>query len=428
MRSKSFFYLSSLLSIFLCISCHQKSDEELLRLERTKLKEKLESQSVLFYKLFKIVLRTQTAENAKQIPGSEHLQKINSRIIQAIDTTKSDTTYISLEDMVLAYKEYNDLKDFALTTDEDMYPTLLETFFKMHTGETPALSHTNISYAELFGWDNNMEHTFLSTTNTSARRTELALYEGSRVDTEHEKDMERRCLYKMQKGLLFITEDFPYLSEHELTSNHEWLEKDGQSYQYSFFQNLIPTGTNKDTYHYAHGINLICRGLSRIKMDREDKKKLALQDFEAFLSDANAIGLNDELVWLVATYVALEREDNQTALANLKKLEKSTIFSNEDKAILHSGIEYLEAKEDNKASNLITDKVFMGKIAIQYFITQMKKVDWKKYTGARPEVATLMRYNEQIQQQLEKVKTTATLDNLKKEGGGLLDKAKKVIQ
>ena len=34
----------------------------------------------------------------------------------------------------------------------------------------------------------------------------------------------------------------------------------------------------------------------------------------------------------------------------------------------------------------------------------------------------------ELQQQLQKVEETATLDNLKKEGNGLLDKAKKVVQ
>ena len=71
-----------------------------------------------------------------------------------------------------------------MKTDEDLYPTLLETFFRLQSPQSQSLTTSN--YAEIFGWNNNLEHAFLSTTNTSARRSELALYESSRVNTDHE--------------------------------------------------------------------------------------------------------------------------------------------------------------------------------------------------------------------------------------------------
>ena len=153
----------------------------------------------------------------------------------------------------------------------------------------------------------------------------------------------------MQKGLVWIAEDFPYLSENELNQNQQWLDADGQAYTYTFMSSILPAGSNKQVYHYVHGLNLTCRGLARIKMDRDDKKELALQDFEGFLADANAIGLNNELVWLVATYVALERNDNATALKNLRLLEKSPMFSEDDRKVIQASIAYLEAKKEGDA-------------------------------------------------------------------------------
>jgi hypothetical protein len=414
-------------SLFLTVeSCGPKSDEEYLKAEQKELQEKLESNQVLFYKLFKIVFRTQAAGKTANIPNASHLYKVSDQILSLTDTTQKQQITVSFEDMMLAYKEYAELQDFALKTDEDLYPTLLETFYQIQLPQTQSIGATN--YASMFGWNNNLEHGFLGSLQTSARRTELALYETSRINTTQEKNPERRCLYRMQRGLVWTTENFPYLSEQELTQNQQWLDTEGKSYSYTFLASVLPTGTNDQVYQYVHGLNLICRGLARIKMERDDKKDLALQDFEAFLADANSIGLNNELVWLIATYVALERKDNETALKNLRLLEKSPIFSEEDHKMIQAGIAYLEAKNKGDAFALVSEKAFMSKLAVQYFISQLKKVDWKKHVGSRPEVKTMIHYNEALQQQLQKVENTASLDNLKKEGSGLLDKAKKAVQ
>ncbi len=417
---KKYIWFSSLAVIL--ISCSEKTDEQYLKLEKTELQERLESNTVLFYKLFKIMLR---AKDAKNIPPAPHLAKVSNELLEAIDTTHDHSIDVSVQDMALAYKEYNTLRDFALTTNEDTFPTVLETFFMQGTNPThPA------GFASTFGWDNNLEHMALSTVATSARRTEPALYESSMLNTDGEKEAERRCLYRLQKGLVFIAESFPYLSEQEFTKNHQWIESEGKTYSYTFFRSLFPTANATPTtaYHSVHGINLIGRGLSRIKMDRESKTDLALADFEGFLQDAKTIGLDDELVWLVTTYIALERGDNLTAIENLKKLEKSPLFSAADKEVLHAGIDYLQAKEAAKASNLISDKVFMVKMCVQYFAVQLKKIDWEKQAGSHPEVKTLLTYHEKVQQQIEKAQTMANVDNLKEQGSSLLEKAKKAVQ
>ncbi len=375
-------YLKKLFPFFftmLLFSCvNPKTDEELLAIDKEELVESLDSDKVFMYKFIKVAIRSsQTSE--KEFPGSADMYKKVNRIGKKIDKAKTENKNLSVLEYISIYKDYRDIKDFIIKTDEDVFPTLIETFFNAHK-KSP-----NKQQVSLAGVDKikaqNIEHAILSVIVILSKDLgkEISLYEASKTYPDQLPDGELKALLLYCRGFLFFEKGLLYLSEDQVSRNITWLNNNEQAklpLTRAFFQwgNL----NNQQTHTGFHAMNHLFRGLNRLKMEREIDEKRAIEDLTVFLDDSKKLGLANEITTAIETYVHLKNEDSEKAIASLKELRTSKLLGDMDRESIDKSIAYLEDREPGKALNGPFDKIFLGKIASKYMIAILSKIDWEK--------------------------------------------------
>lgn len=66
-------------------------------------------------------------------------------------------------------------------------------------------------------------------------------------------------------------------------------------------------------------------------MERDIDQERAIEDLGIFLRDVKNIGVDNEIIWTIETYVYLENEESDKAIASLTKLSMSSSLSSDDK-------------------------------------------------------------------------------------------------
>ncbi|MFC5045850.1 short-chain dehydrogenase [Aquimarina hainanensis] len=426
-----------IISFLFCSCFNEKSDKALLEQDKLALESQLDSDKVLLYKFGKICIRSAGAENHK----NQEYQKFKKTLDKVSNTFLSEQAKSpeewSLMDYINLYKDYNSIKKFIKKTDEDSFPTLLEVFHKI-SGDSILVQHP-IAEKNDKEFIQNMEHALLSIIVIASRDLgkEISLYESAKTHPERLPDGEIKALLQFFRGFLFFEKKLFYLSEDEISKNIEWLEKH-PTIDLAFTRTIFQWGKldNKKTHIAFHAINHLFRGFDRLMMDREIDEKRALKDFESFISDAKEIGLDNEIVWAIETFLYLKNEEPEKAIIAIKKLKTSPLLSNTERASMNESITYLQNRETGKVLNGVYDKYFLSKVATKYMISILIKVDWKKLMKAHEipytdEVFdTIDSFNHFIEN-IDKYSNMETIENagktLKDEGSKLWDKAKELL-
>lgn len=227
------------------------------------------------------------------------------------------------------------------------------------------------------------------------------------------------------RGFLFFEKGLYYLSEDEISRNIDWLNNNEEvdlPYTRAMFQwgNL----NNQQTHLGLHSLNHLFRGFDRLMMDREIDEKRALEDFEMFLKDAKEIGMDNEIVWSIETYLYLKNEENEKAILALKKLKTSTLLSSDDKEKLDESIEYVKNRKPGEVLNGVYDKYFLSKIATKYMFSILSKVDWKKVMKEQnvPHTEEIFKTMDNLKGFIENLEKYASTENLKEAGEDLKNK------
>ena len=365
-----------LVFLVLILSCSEKpnSDNELLKKDKKELSEYLKSFKVSSYKFGKIMIRASVADentDSELKSFKVDIDRVSNKLVKEEELSVMD--YISI------YRDYKEMEEFIDQTDEDRFPTLFEAINIINNDSINSneflLEGDQKIYAQ------NIEHSILSifVLLTKDLGKEIALYECFKTKPELLPDSEIKTLLQFVRGFLFFEKNFYYLSEDEISRNISWLNENKNidlPYTRAFFKwgNL----NNQDTHIAFHAINHLFRGFDRLMMEREIDEKRALQDFEKFLNDCNKIGLDNEVVWSVETYLYLKKEKNDKAIASLKKLNTSNLLSSSDKETIDESITYLENKKPESVLNGVYDKYFLSKIATKYMLSILSKIDWEK--------------------------------------------------
>ncbi|OEK09528.1 hypothetical protein A8C32_12530 [Flavivirga aquatica] len=165
-------------------------------------------------------------------------------------------------------------------------------------------------------------------------------------------------------------------------------------------------------------------------MERDIDEKRALEDFEIFLKDAKEIGLDNEIIWSIETYLYLKNEENEKAVASLSKLKTSKLLSSNEKEKIDESIEYLKNRKSGKVLNGIYDKYFLSKIATKYMFSILSQVDWKKVLKEQnvPHTEDMFKTIEVLKEFIENLNKYSSTDNLKKTGESLWNKAKELVE
>jgi len=388
---KKLFICISVIFLFTNLSCFLNKENPLEK-ERKELNEKLEDNAALtIYRGAKVSLRSiPTDKNIKsldslyqsmekkQISG-QNIQKYTvfliSSLLESSDTAKSITISEGLE----LIKVYSKLKEELKNTDEDSFPTLMEILLYINNLN----GAENQDLIKILKWNNAKEHLVLAAVLMAAKQLPetMQLYELSKLDIEKLEKTEIKPLSGMLKGIVYMQNKWNYLSEEALTQSINSLDNDNIQFEYSSFPVLFE-GTKVETKEaqktQLHALAFVLRGFVRSKMDDDDKKELAIEDFEMFISDADKLGADNELVWFAGAYVAINKEDNKKAIVYLDKLQNSKYFTDNEKEAIKDVKAYLADREEDKALNVIYDKLFIGKLVTGYLYNYFVAIDWYK--------------------------------------------------
>ncbi|WP_194766061.1 short-chain dehydrogenase [Tamlana sp. I1] len=370
----------------LIIGCSNanKTDKELLENDKKALVANLDSYKVSAYKFGKILIRA-SAEKDSISPEFQSYKADLDRIFnKAVKYDIHNPESLSMLDYISIYRDYKNMEDFIMKTDEDIFPTLIDAF---NTNYADSISKQS---AYLTGNEKmrvqNIEHAILSAIVILSKNLgkEVALYECSKTHPDLLQDSETKTLLQYFRGFLFFEKELYYLSEDEISRNIDWLNNN-KGVDLPFTRTMFQWGNlnNEQTHIGFHALNHLFRGFDRLMMERTIDEKRALDDFEMFLKDVNAIGLNNEIVWAIETYLYVKNEEGEKAITALTKLKTSHLLSSGDKESINESIIYLQNRTPEKAHNHFYDKYFLSKIATKYMFSLLSEIDWKKVVEAQ---------------------------------------------
>ncbi len=403
---------------FITLSCSKKpkTDAQLLEKDKANLVKLLDSYSVLAYKFSKIMLRASTDKTSSSpeiTKFKNDLKKVSINIFDDKNTSKQD---LSIKDYIAIAKGFKEVSSYIAKTDEDNFPTLTESFAKKET--QPLTKEEKIQL-------NNIEHILFSAgvLLSGSFGTEISLYESSKINLESMPEIELKTALKLYKGFLFYKKDLYFLSRKELTQNINWLDSnpniDLPKMQF-IFEKLDIDG--KHTHKFFRAINFLIRGISNLSTQRDADKKLAIQDFKVFLNDSKSAGIDNEITWIIETYVYLVSHEKEKAIISLNKLKNSKISSEEDKETIDKLITYVKKRKSGKILNGLRDKIFLIKIGVKFALSSAKKLDWEKILKQQnivqsDEIFTAINKFKKITQSIEKYSNNDNLKKIGKEAG-----------
>lgn len=363
------------LFIFIAGCSEPETDAALLALDKKALAEKINYDKITFYKFAKIALRS----SAVQDTNTKEYQKFarhSQKIISSLSPHKEGD--ISVTDAFFMYQDYRAVKKFVKETDEDDFPLLTEGYARTYGDQKnlrPLLSKADKIYVQ------NIEHAILSVIVLASRDLgeDFALYESAFTKPELMDDNEMKTLLEYIRGFLFFKHRLYYLSEDGFSRNIAWLDKNKDiplPYTKAFFG---WSGMDDQQTHIAfHSMNHLLRAFDRLSMAREIDEKRGLEDLESFLGDTRKLGLQNEIVWAIESYLYLKQENPEKAIAALRKLQGSPLCTNGEKETIALTLVYLKDRDGKAATSGIGDKVFITKIVSRYMLSLLAKIDWQK--------------------------------------------------
>lgn len=429
-----------LLILFICLTfgcSDDKTDEALLEKDRLELEKSLDSYKVSSYKFGKILIRASIENDTI----SEEFQAFKSdlnRIFNVVIKESQEGESLSMLEYISIYRDYKKMEKFIMKTDEDVFPTITDALMVAYGDSiNPSKKYYTGKEKEEV---QNMEHAILSAIVILSKDLgkEVSLYECSKTKPELLPDSEIKTLLQFYRGFLFFEKGLLYLSEDEFSRNIKWLDKN-KNVELPYTQIFFQWGklSNEQTHIAFHSLNHLFRGIDRLRMERKIDEERALEDFEVFVKDANEIGLNNEIVWSVETYLYLKKEDNEKAIAALNKLKNSELLSADEKTGIEESIEYIKNRKSEKVLNGFFDKFFISKIATKYMFNVLSKIDWKKTLKDNniPKTDEMFKtidyltdFNNKISKYTSSENLKETTEEVKKTGKNALDKIGELIK
>lgn len=428
------------LLLTLTISCSDddKTDKQLLENDKKELVENLDSYKVATYKFGKILIRASAEKNTISPEFQSFKSDLDRIFNKVVKYDLEDPESLTVLDYISIYRDYKKMEDFIMETDEDIFPTLIDAFNVVY-GDSISRQREYLKGEEKI-YIQNIEHSVLSAIVILSKDLgkEVSLYECSKTNPELLPDSEIKTLLQYIRGFLFFEKGLYYLSEDEISRNIDWLNNNKKvdlPYTRAMFQwgNL----NNEQTHIGFHSLNHLFRGFDRLMMERKIDEKRALEDFEMFLKDAKEIGLDNEIVWSIETYLYLKNEDNEKAIAALTKLKTSKLLSSEEREKIDESIEYVKNRKPGEVLNSFYDKYFLSKIATKYMFSILSKVDWEKVLKEQnvphtEEIFETIDIFKTLVENLEKYSSTEILkdtgEEIKNGGKSLWNKAKELAE
>lgn len=413
------FLLTGLIS-----ACTQKelTDEELLEKDKAELQSRLDSETVALYKFIKMIMRSSHDPDFSKHVGKHGKEfRFMARMCQKMEAHKDLTT----TDYLNITKSLKDVRGFVKSTDEDIFPTLLDAIKLQKNKKIKLLS------GKAKDQQDSEAHVLLclfSRFGGGFGKSEI-LYECSEINTDDFKDSENKTYLQFFRGYIFYENSLMYLSEHEFTQNIDWISKSNSNYQslnQLFGRNHFNKKQSKD---FVLAFNYLFRGIVRMSMERDIDQERSLDDLNKFVELTKDIAEFRDVRLIVQAYIQIKKGENDKAIATLKTLQASPAFSASEKAYIGKVISALEAGDSAEDSGFGSQ--FIGEMTSKVLNSKLEKTDWKK--EAKKHKMTYLNgvfeSMETIESGMNKVKDGASSSgkSLKEKGSELWDDAKSLV-
>lgn len=394
--------------------------------ERRELREAGETTEAVLYRGLKVTMRSAPLEpGAATDPSATKIRQLTARIFQRLmvnggaqqpdaEPGAEPEAKPTAADYVALAKEFYELRDELRKADEDDYPTLLHQIVTA-SGADPAAVEPLRWYSP--AWE-HLVLALLWTSGSSVAPPGFVTYEIGELEPSGIEDHGVRMGARLIRSGAFYRYHWVHLTEEEITAYLSDL-KDHRSEVISFTRRFGgPDVPADDDVVYAqwHAPGVLLRGVAR--MEIEDQEDASLDDLDAFLVDAQTLGLDDEGVWLIGAYVGIRREDSERALTNLRKLQSSPLLDDDARTLVEDTIAALEDRDPKSALNRVTDKVLMAKIVGSYLLRVLAKVRWREELGATESGRALLKIDSEVRAEVDRIKGALSTDQLE----GLSDK------
>jgi hypothetical protein len=395
----------------LASACGYLSCESPIERERRELREAAESSEAVLYRGLKVTLRSAPVDAAAAPEGSstkvrQLTASVFTRLLQGGEAGAQGPTLTAADYLVLA-KELYELRDALRGTDEDDYPTLLRQFV-VASGNDPAS-------ASLLTWyDSAWEHLVLAMLWTGSQKAPpgFVIYELAELDPAGLQQDGVRVASRLLRGGAFLQNHWPWLADEELTAYLTDLDA-SRSGVIAFtreFGGAGPGAGDDVVFAQWHAPGVLLRGLARFGKD--DGDAAALDDLDAFLADAQTLGIEDEGVWLVGAYVGIRREDPERALTNLRKLQGSPLLDDDARTAVTEAIEALEKRDPDGAFGRVSDKLLVARIAGGYLLRVLAKVNWREQLASTESGRALLRTDAALGDEVARTKAALSPEQL----------------
>lgn len=414
------------LLLVLTCGCGLFSCETPIECERRELREASETPETLIYRALKIGIRSTPTKLNPDGPDAK-ATKINKLVtyllatlqhqepVESEDPDQPAPEPLSAAEYVEIAKQLYELREILRETDEDRYPTILHVLM----ADDAALG------ASMSWYGSTHEHMVFALAWLAAKQVPrtFRVYETGMIEPSEIDEPSLKLAAHAIRGATFLGEGWPWMCEEEMSGYLGVLEHDqaalldvlraAQSMSAAADAPISPIADDR-LLAAVHAPGVLVRGLCRLQAseDEEDKEDDALEDLEAFLADAELLGLEGEAVWLVGAYVGIKRENNELALDNLRKLEDSELLGDDERELVRDAIEALEDREPGAALNAITDKLVLARIASSYIVRTLAKVEWRQLFEASEGGQKLLRLTELIAHEVKQVRGSLSTEQL----------------
>lgn len=419
---KKLLYTFCLLTLVSCSS--EMTDEELLEKDKTQLKEQLDSESVILYKLCKMITRSTNDDKLDEHVGKN---KEDFKILTNLFNKVKKDQDLSTGEYLSFASSFKEVHSFVEKTDEDIFPSFFESL--KATGNSKQIFKTG-SAKDI---QDSQEHALMGlfVKFGGGFPASVSFYECTQIETDKLPDAKARFYFRLYKGFILLENDLKYLAEKEFTDNIVELKKDKSL---DFREVNVVFGKeqfNKEkSMKLALMVNYVLRGIDRSMMDREIDHERSLEDFEAGMNLAHELGIQDEFIWPIEAFIYIDKGENKKAIATLKKLEQSKMLSDDEKQIVGTAIKALE-KGDSEAA--IADGAFDA----EFVSNLVSEIGFGRFTEKAEQKVTSSKQYSYIKKKTEAMTkfisipggSTEPADSkdAKKDDESYWDKAKKLV-
>lgn len=419
LRLKKYISTFILLSL-LTVSCwNADSPIEKERKARQKL---LDGNIVLLYKAIKISLRAQALPAMKTVKNGSYekveypdsvnklldsLQHSFSKILDLVLEDEQDKQKeISIKDFYQIVKDIFKLRKVLQSKDEDDYPGMLEQLFILNNNNyTPEQQEKRLKIFRKY-LSLSHEHLFFAAiTLPHPATTKLAVYEVSKVKKAELADPVTQLSYHQISAWVYLWHDWLYLSEESSTEAIELMENSRDQLIEIFKLYNIQSVYRKNPEQFLlllKGVTHLMRGLARYQMDEKNKHQQAIQDFEVFIETSEKIGMDNEIVWLMASFVYSSQGKKAKAISYLDKLVKSANLTQKEKKVILDIKAYISKRDSESKLNFVFDKVFVVKLVLKLLYSEFKNSEYYKNLTKEPAFQKAIELQEKINELFSK--------------------------